>query len=232
MTPRDRIADVGRATRLTIDRAMRAELGPLELRVLVVVFGELTAWSRLSETISARSIARAIYGTEPRRDQRERVAKALARLDAKGVLVVEPGRGRTAAARVALQTWSTEDVFGGEYEAGNTSCGDHDSEEKRGPVENETCLAEARNVVSASSQTEEVPEELSSRVRAAAGTREADPNCPLCHGTGTVQSPSAGADGEPFRIACECTRYEPAGPPVDRARGYELARAALPRAAK
>lgn len=171
MSERDRFIDVGRATRTTIDRAMRAELGPLEMRVLLAVVRELTTWSRLSATISARALARAIYGAEPTRGQRERVAKALARLDSKGVVVVDAGRGRTAAAHVALQTWSQEDVFGGTFDPENVSSLDHDSNGKRGLAERETWRAEARNVVSPASQYEKDSEETSSRAHAQARAR-------------------------------------------------------------
>lgn len=88
---------------------MRADLGPLELKVVLAIVNLVSSYSRLTDDIGAKQLAAIVYGIPPQEvtgGQRERVSRALASLHARGVLIAEPGRGRNARTRITLETRS------------------------------------------------------------------------------------------------------------------------------
>jgi hypothetical protein len=100
---RDSYAECGEATRAAIEVA-NVRCTRFELRVLGAVIALTTSYSRLTDKVAATQIARYVYGPERATTsaQRDRATKALRELADAGIVVYEPGRGRSSVATIGL----------------------------------------------------------------------------------------------------------------------------------
>lgn len=99
MASRDRYADVGKATRLAIRKALDAHAPPYALRDLLAVIDQTTTWS-VFEARTTRPYLADVTGQGERQ-----VTRGMAWLVANGVLEWDAGRivdGRAIASRVRL----------------------------------------------------------------------------------------------------------------------------------
>ncbi len=104
MTPRPRDLQQGaealQATRAALLAAAAAKLPALEMRVYVVIVALTTTYQRSRDDLYLAAIASEIYGEPVERWQSDKVGRALAALDKKGLIVRDdPRRGPTGDGR-------------------------------------------------------------------------------------------------------------------------------------
>lgn len=98
MAGRDSYAEVGRAMRVSLEAALRAdpELSAGAWRVLAAIIHEVPTWSRISDTVARKKLADLTGLTE------RTVSRAVNRLVAAGAIKWTPGDGAGNASQVAL----------------------------------------------------------------------------------------------------------------------------------
>jgi hypothetical protein len=168
--------DAGDAIRATLRAAMRADLAPLEHRVVEAAVVLIGTYSRTCDEIGTRQIAAEVYGVD--RDdvtgyQRRRVSNALVTVARAGVLEYRPGRGRGARPTIAIGGAATTPL-----EAEKVSPSDHLSEQKGGAPARErwrgTARKVSRRVGHTEKNSEKTPEKSSLRARTRTRARDVE----------------------------------------------------------